>query len=423
MILLLLTVVVAVPMAYMAAPYFRRWQRIRWLTSDDPQKRQQGLMYVSALADDDEGVLLGAVGRLVVKDEANFLQIVWALQSAGRWRRAYIPDDAWLRWNGLMADEPDTEAGSLVAHRLADLDDLADDPRMISLLEGLLKRSEADVRYNALCAVAELAESAADRLPYEKMIGEMTGDVEPMIVRHAWLFSHYLGMSIDGAPAWLDEAVESDQRPLEPDEVYDIKAIDALLKSPDSALRDVGCVLAVRGLGEKELEGLIAELLGDEDDGAVWSGAVLGGMTGLQGDLLMRRLDGEADWLNDRMMRIGLWMRGAEDDGDVEPELMLAYPDTPRSTVVMALLHRWGLRGLEAYLNPRGEPADEFVELLEDYGWWRVLNYYLPEGAPRWKPGGDADRRRFQLDMLRDWYLVNRKRLSSGLDHRGIQEE
>ena len=414
LILLLVTVVVAVPTAYVAAPHFRRWRHLRWLTSDDPQKRQEGLLYVSALAGDDDGVLLGAVGRLGVAEDENFQQIVWALQSAGRWRRADIPDDAWLRWNGLMADEPDAEAGSLVANRLADLHDLADDPRMISLLEGLLKRTEADVRYNALCAVAELAESSADRLPYEKMIGGMTGDVEPMIVRHAWLFSYYLGMSIEDGPGWLMRAVESARRPLDADEVYDVEAIDALLRSPDSALRDVGCVLAMRGLDEKALGELIAELLGDGDDKAVWSGAMLSGMTGLQGDLLMRRLNGETDWMTDRMLRIGLWMRGAkEDGGDVKPELMLAYPDTPRSTVVMAMLHRWGARGLEAYLNPRGEPADEFIPMLEDYGWWRVLNYYLPEDAPRWRPTDDPDARRLQLDMLRDWYLVHRRRLSA----------
>ena len=83
-----------------------------------------------------------------------------------------------------------------------------------------------------------------------------------------------------------------------------------------------------------------------------------------------------------------------------------------RSTVLLALLHREATRwrGLDYLLNPRGEPAEDLPALLDDYGWWRVLDRYLPPTAPHWEPGNDPDTQRLQLDMLRDWYLVHRKR-------------
>lgn len=416
LILLLVTGVVAVPTMYLAAPAFYRWQRVRWLTAENPQKRQEGLTYVVAHAEADEAVRRAAIDRLGVEDATNFLQIVWALQSAGVWQRGHIPDGSWLRWNGLMALEPDAEAGSLVAQRLAGLYDLASDERMVVILWQLLDRPEADVRYNALCAVAELTMSADVRKPYVAMVRQMTKDEEPMIARHAWLFLHAMGESVEAGPDWLIEAVATLKRPLDADEHYDFEAIDALLRSPLAPLRDVGCVLAVRDLEAKVLDGLIEALLNDEDYEAVWSGAMLCGMTGKQTDALTQRLNGETDWMTDRMLRLGFWMRSEGTGAGYDPELLLAHADVPRTTVMMAMMGRWGLRGVEGLLNPRGEPAEDLIELLEDYGWWRVLNYYLPDDAPRWRPDGHdasgADQTRLQVDMLRDWYLVHRRRLA-----------
>jgi len=369
-------------------------------------------MYVSAHAETDEGTLLGAVGQLDVDDPTNFLQIVWALQSASRWRRAHIPDDAWLHWNELIADDPDTEVGSLVAQRLADLQDLAGEPRVIVLLKKLSNHSEADVRYNALCAAAELVMSSPIREPYTDLIAAAANDSEPMIARHAQIFGYYLGQPIEDGPAWLLDAVAGVERPLDPDTTYDLDAIDALLRSPSAPLRDVGCVLAVRNLEGEVLDRLIAGLLEDEINEAVWSGAILSGMTGTHGEALNKRIQNETDWLTDRMLWLSLWMRGDKHNGDTSPELLLAHADVPRTTVILAVLHRQGPRGLEAMLNPRAEPASDLVELLEDYGWWRVLNHYLPEDAPKWQPGGDVKQHALMTDLLRDWYLVHRHRLS-----------
>jgi hypothetical protein len=440
---LLVTLVVTAPAAYLAAPHVKRWMRIHWLTSTDPDQRRRGLEYVAGLAGDDPRVLAAAVQQLRVVEDANFRQIVGALQAAGCWRRQRVGDGPWLRWIGLLANEPDTEAGSLAAQRLAGLYDLAGDPRVVGLLGGLLGRDEPDVRYNALCAAAELAMSAADRSPYERMIADRTRDAEPLIVRHAWLFSHYLDMPADNAPAWLAGAVESVERPHHDEARFTLEQIRALLLSPEAPLRDVGCVLAVRELEADQLDALVAELLGDLNDRAKMSGAVLSGMTGLHTDLLARRAESADDWAVGRVLGLGLWMQDGGGDFVDQTAGWFMRDDLPHSTLLLALLHgeatRW--RALDYLLNPRGESPTDLPALLDDYGWWRVLEAYLPASAPHWQPGtpgstpgsapgsapgsptapphgsapGSAPgAKQLQLDMLRDWYLVHRKRLMDG---------
>ncbi len=414
---LLITLTLVVPAAYLASPWVYRQIRVGWLTSQDMQDRQRGLSFVTAHARKDGGLLAGAVDALRVEDETNFQQIVAALQAGGCWSRDQIPDDPWLRWIALLASVPDTEAGSLAAQRLADLNDLVGDPRVdpriaprvIGLLEGLLQRDEPDVRYNALCAVAELAMSTADRSPYERMIAGRTSDPEPLIVRHAWLFSYYLDMPLDNAPVWLSDATQSSQLPNNDDAHFTLKQICALLLSPQAPLRDVGCVLAVRDLEAGALDSLVADLLRDMNDQAKMSGPILAGLTGLHLDLLHRRQRFENDWEIGKVILLGQQMCGEGMVGDAPPATM-AYSDAPRSTVILAMLHRMGPGGLEVLLNPRGEPPADLPELMEDYGWWRVLNQYLPADAPRWHPGADATQQRLQTDMLRDWYLVHRHR-------------
>ncbi len=410
LISLLILLTVLAPAAYLAVPHIKRWTRIHWLTSADLDERQHGLNYVAVHAGEDGRVLAAAVRRLGVDDETNFRQIAQALQAAGCWDRDKVTDGPWLRWIGLLAGELGVEPGSLAAQRLADLHDLADDPRVVGLLDGLIVSAEPDVRYNALCAAAELAMSAGNRSPYERMIAGRTSDTESLIARHAWIFSHHLGLSLDGAPAWLNQAVGPETRPPPADKRYALNQIRALLLSPEAPLRDVGCVLAVRDLQADELDDLITGLLRDMNDQAKMSGAILSGMTGLHGGLLQRRLDAETDWDTARVMSLGLWMQGDEPDGDGPPDAILAQIDLPPSTLILAQLHRQGPRGLEALLNPRGEPGQDLAGLLEDYGWWRVLNRYLPPNAPRWKAGPDPPSQGLQTDLLRDWYLVHRHR-------------
>lgn len=403
LVLLLVMLVVAVPTAYLVAPHFRRWQHIRWLTSTDPDKRQRGLMYVSVRAGDDDGVLMGAVDRLGVQEDNVFLRIVWALQSAGCWQRDLIPDGAWLRWIMLHAHEPGIEAPAMAAQRLAQMQDLADDPRLTSLLRELSNHSEPDVRYNALCAAAELFMSVTDKPPYHDLITDLLNDTEPVIVQHAEYFAYLTGIPKSDTPTWL-----KDSRDSQADTRYDSPAILALLFSKDAPLRDVGCVLAVRDLEQSDIADLISDLLRDSNDGAKMSGAILAGMTGLHTDLLHQQIVNQTDWVTASVMKLGLWMHRDDMAGVVQPEALLAHGDVPRTTIILAMLHRRDAQGLEVLLNPRGEVPDDLAILLENYGWWRVLDRYLPEDAPRWQSGIDPAEQQSQIDLLRDWYLVNR---------------
>lgn len=409
---LLATLILTLPAAYFAVPHLERWVHIHWLNAGDIGQRNRGLSYVAAYAAEDARVLAGAVDQLGVADKANFRQIVGALQSAGCWDRTRIPDGLWLRWIGLLARETGAEAPSLAAQRLADMPDLAGDPGVISLLGELLRRDQPDVRYNALCSAAELALSAGDRSAYQRLIADSATDAEPMIARHAWLFGYYLGLPRDDAPAWLNEAIESAKGSPVKDEVFTSGQIRALLLSEYAPLRDVGCVLAVRGLPHGELDILIDELLRDPNDRAGMSGAILFGMTGLHGDVLKQRINNGTDWTTDRVMRLGLWMRDESTDADFNPGLLLAHSDIPRTTVMLAMLHKRETQALDLLLNPRGEAPDDLAVLFDAYGWWRALNHYLPEGAPLWRPDADAGGKQLQIDMLRDWYLVNRHRLN-----------
>jgi len=412
---LLVTLIISVPTAYFAAPYVKRPIRIHWLISMDRVKRQRGLNYVAVNANEDSRVLASTLDQLEGIEDENFQQIVGALQAAGCWEREKVTNGSWLRWVGLLASEPDVEAGSLAAQRLADLHDLADDARVVGLLRGLLSRVEPDVRYNALCAVAELANSAADRSPYLRMVSVMTTDTDSSITRHAWLFGHYLGTVPDNAPAWLGTLTHTAERPPADHERFTFEPIRALLLSPEAPLRDVGCVIAARDLSADELDVLISDLLNDMNDQAKMSAAILSGMTGLHKDTLLRQSQSQSqnDWAVRRVLELGLWMQDASEDTDTQLANWLMPGDIPRTTVLLAMLYREETRwqGLDTLLNPRGESPDDLPALLDDYGWWRVLNQYLPDGTPHWRPGGDSESQRLQVDMLRDWYLVNRKRL------------
>ena len=78
---------------------------------------------------------------------------------------------------------------------------------------------------------------------------------------------------------------------------------------------------------------------------------------------------------------------------------------------LLALLHRHDPTALDYLLNPRGEPTVDLVELLVEYHWWRVLKRYLPNDAPPLSFSTSSDLRSFQVDVLRNWYLVNRHRI------------
>ena len=56
------------------------------------------------------------------------------------------------------------------------------------------------------------------------------------------------------------------------------------------------------------------------------------------------------------------------------------------------------------------------MELFEHYRWWEVMRAYLPGSAPPFWVWADRELQLFQLDVLRDWYLINRHKLKTPVD-------
>jgi hypothetical protein len=363
-------------------------------------------------APDDPQLLAGAIKALSVQDDANFKQIVDALQTAGCWDRQHVPDGIWLRWIVLGANEPGVEGPILAAQRLAQLPTLVDNPLVILTLSELIQHPEPDVRYNALCAAAALCGVAGDPSAYQHLITETVHDPVPTIAHHARLFAYLTAAPGADVPDGLKHLPDAPA-----DEHYDRSAILNLLESPEAPLRDVGCVLAVRDLERDACDKLVAELLNEKKDAALMSGAVLSGLTGLRTDELREKVADQTDWATATVMKLGLWMQEDTVNSDIHPDVLLAREDIPRSTVILAMLHRHDPNALEVLLNPQGEAPNDLAALLDAYGWWRVLDRYLPADALRWRPGADPDQQQLQIDLLRNWYLVNRHRLSQTSAH------
>jgi hypothetical protein len=404
----LVALILSAPLAYVLAPHLRRWTYLHWLTSDDLTHRNRALTFVAAHAGEDGRVLAGTIDQLNVADDTNFKQIVDVLQTVGYWNHNTIPDSAWLRWIGLLAAEQGIEAPARAAQRLAELRDLADDPRVIQLLTELIEHPQADVRYNALCAAAELYQAADDPQSYQGFIRGRLSDSEPVIVHHARIFAYLTDTPDVDPPEWIEHLPESTAEPR-----YDRQAIDNLLRSPEAALRDVGCVLAVRDLAPGDVDTMTIELLSDTTPEARMAGAILCGVTGRHAEELSQSIAKQTDWITATVMRLGLWMQDRDTGQAVNPLNLLARRDIPRTTLIFAMLHGDDPLALEALLNPQSEAPGDLARLLEDYGWWRVLDRYLPEDAPRWRHGTGTELQQLQIDLLRDWYLVNRHRLKN----------
>ena len=185
------------------------------------------------------------------------------------------------------------------------------------------------------------------------------------------------------------------------------------LASPEPAMRDLAATVAAQRLTDEQNAALIDQLLTDYDDNARRGGAILAGLTGQRLDLLRRLTDAEHDWATQQVMRLGLWMAGVLPEFDDTVDGLVLREDVPVTTVLLAMLEHGGdarYRALEFLLNPRGEPILDLVELLDRQRWWYVLEGYLPEPlkaeAPFW-PWADAELEVFQIDVLRDGFLVN----------------
>jgi len=589
---ILIAVTLAVPISYLLMPHAQRWQSLDHLTDADFAKREIALSYLIHHANKDDLVLQGAIEKLAVPNQANFLQIVAALDRGGCWKRPLIPDQSWLRWLHILANDDSTDARVIAIQIIADQADLADDHRLHELLAHRLADDIPLVRYNTLAAAAELAGCAKDTGPYEQLIQIATQDSASKIARHAWmilglinpasgitanwqdlpppvaqailwanLYTHpdnptaaiqalndplvdlatrqlaayaltlshmpkardaliglipqtpldvtpenvvlawraILGIRFNPADATdpaaqairrflsvstyrqlddpilepltlaavlriprlgrvnLQKRLGSNIEPLfkspllplavmegQPTSRFAIAIPDTmppalrlgavagmtdpqpddlrpLFTAPGFVMRDLACIVAADRFSDDDNRTLISSLLNDFNDHAKRSGATLAGLTGLHPQLLAKKARDEDIWSVRQIMYLGMWMQGktpiengTEIDMDQLAPGLLTRTDLPTTTILLAMLHRKHPQALDYLFNPRGEERLDLIELFDQFRWWRVISRYLPDDAPPFWPWADAELEQFQIDLMRDWYLLNRHRLAAG---------
>ena len=224
-----------------------------------------------------------------------------------------------------------------------------------------------------------------------------------------------------------------------------------LLRSTRPHVRDLACVLAARRLSPPQHERMVHGLLWDYNDQAKISGAILAGLTGARPttigpdligflkshpelslekieamsdrqladlhlqrvDLLERKIAKEEDPRLAQMLRLGRWMQGRGPPMGRNVAALLDDGQAPSSTVLLAMLHRHRHEVFDHLLNPRGEPVENLSDLLIRRRWWHVLKRYLPPDAPPLWLWADSQLQAFQIDVLRNWYLVNRSEVNS----------
>ncbi len=194
-----------------------------------------------------------------------------------------------------------------------------------------------------------------------------------------------------------------------------------------STLRDLACLTAWQRFDAAALEPVVINLLTDFNDEMKMSGGILAGLTGLQPRLLANRYEHEDQPGVRSVLRLGLWMQGRRDLLDISGAMLLIDRSELGlgSSVLLAMLHvgRVGDQpavaraALDYLLNPRGEPEVDLRQFFDQLRWWRVLDFYLAasfpeEERPVFWLWGDPLLQDFQIDVLRDWYLLHRHRLN-----------
>ena len=487
---LFLTMAVVVPLAFFIMPHVIRWHLLGELTSSDLDQRQRGLNHVIRRAGERPLVFDGAIQQASIaidaNDRENFLQIANALQLAGKWRRPPIPADLWLYWIDSLAIDSDVEARIIAAQQVAQLQDLASEKRLSEMLGRQYADDNEEIRYNVLIAAAELAGCTEDNGPYTTLIAKATQDAVPAIAREAWIFLGLLHATESAGPASIDLPDEVVYALLwATTSVYDVRLQQAVVPLDDMAallaeleqaavgkrqidvapewsdtlriaavaatsapspadlrsaldssmpaVRDAACVVAAERFSGEQNEALIKSLLTDFSDDAKRSGAILAGLTGLQSQLLEKKMQDEDIWAVRQIHRLGVWMQGRLPEMDEQVQGLLTRDDLPTTTILLAMLHRTPIDALDIILSPRADelqldsaslslPESEggapvsLKKLLVHYRWHRVLRQYLPDDAPPLFLWANDDLQQFQIDVLRNWYLVSRHMLKRRTD-------
>jgi len=259
-----------------------------------------------------------------------------------------------------------------------------------------------------------LAAAAASRVP-EALAASPT--VEPgwtgragrALRELAWYESLPAGstpLEIDEAmPPLMRVAAAAADADLTPDEMH------AALDAEPAAVRNLACLVAVDRLDAEAVAELADRLSHHFLDHRRMAGAMLIGLRGGPVDLLEARLEREHVWVVRQHLRLAAMMLGRDEQLVDQLPALLARDDVPTSSVHLAMLHTGLIDALDRLLDPLGSAAD-LRQTLDQQRFAPVLRRYLPREAPPFRLHADPLLQGFQTDVLRDWYLLHRARLS-----------
>jgi hypothetical protein len=470
LISLMVCMTVTVMLGYYFAADVARFMYLRKIGSGDPAQRQVGLSFMLRRIDDPL-VVRDAAAMMEAADTQTFDAMVSALAGAGRWGPARF-GNVWARYLIERVDRgtPDqraaiaVELGRWVWNRKAHFDD----PRVTATVAKLLGDAEAGVRLNALSAAASLADTGK-RL---ELIRKATADAHPVVARHAWILLGLLhGVEADAKPPG-DPAVKrafdfatgrgtGAAKPTGPPEdavtgAKELARLEAMatasverielapqmpamlrlqsvrvskaatpedllpvFESKASAARDLAVLVSLERFTQEQNRELARTLIGTFDDGQRISGAVVAGMLPAiaVGEQLAKaietRRDNPGGWVVQQFYNAALVLRGKPVAG-FDPANLLLHEQVPKTTAIFVMLEMGRLDGLDWLVNPFGEcPAggDEGLRVLMDTLRFDAVVRRFIEGWPEFWVWGDAETQRFQLDVIRDWYLLNRPSL------------
>ncbi|MDH3584962.1 MAG: hypothetical protein OER86_12190 [Phycisphaerae bacterium] len=465
---------VAVLLAVVFSEDLVRHGFMRMLCSSDPAKQQRAVAWLVSHAAEPE-VRAHAERVLPDVDDACFERMIAALQVAGVWGPSF--GDGWIRYLLTQARHAEAIERSRVAAELARRfwrESSAPPSSVGQAATKLLEDVDAAVRLNALSLVACL-----DDPKRRDLLARATADAEPAVARRAWILVGLLagpGQSPPSRPASADEmtrpaiefalsrfgtvpprpaptgppadasAVVKELARLEALPTASVDAATLSSETPDlirlhavrvsksalpgdllpvfrsagASLRDLACHVARERFTDQECRDLAEALISSFHDEHRMGGAILAGMTPADEKLirwLKVRVEQEnLPWKVVQHYHLALAMQGMARDG-FDPEKLLLTRNISRATVVMAMLHVGRREGLDWLLDPLGSPPMRLDLLLDALRFWSILRRYVPK-VPTFHPWAGETVQRFEVEVIREWYLLHRRRLQFDAEKR-----
>lgn len=394
--------------------------------ADDPRMHKLLQQLAGDESEDVRVNTLSPIGRLAAAAEDATPYATWLLERTGDENES-VAMHAWIVLGWLKASAAGLERDAV--------------------LERLGEAPPPVVAAAQAWAVAKLAPDAAER----KLLPWLVGEDESL--RRA---AQYAVQRETLAEEWGVDA-PAIALPADEDREELMRRLRGLLANALPEAREVAAVVAMEHLDEAERLELSRQLLVGLDDDGQLGGAMLAGLADLRPtgirrggrdgdddaeptplaelrkmsgeqlaalghrrvDLVMFHYRGANNWVDKQLYGLALWMRGEtppdfEGDPADYPDFarnLLIRQDVPRSTVLLALMDAGHENvAFDWLLNPMGQPPLPLDRLLNEYRWHRVLERYLPASAPPlWRQAPPLIRN-LQLEVLRDWALVELRR-------------